>query len=61
MWRSADIARINHPASPEFYQRKRGAGTTHAAALLAIPRRQAKVVYSLMKNHTHDVEPNPSR
>lgn len=59
MWRSADIARLTHPASRDFYQRKRGAGKTHAAAMLALSRRRARVVYSLMKNHAHYVEPTP--
>ena len=59
MWRSADIARLQHIPSRDFYQRKRDAGKTHAAAMMALSRRRARVIYSLMKNQTPYVENAP--
>jgi transposase len=59
MWRSADIARLTHPASRDFYQRKRAAGKTHAAAMLALARRRARVIHALMKHRTRYAEPSP--
>lgn len=51
LWRSADIARLNHPESRQFYQRKRDQGKNHQAAMMALTRRRAKVLFALMKNN----------
>jgi transposase len=57
LWRSADIARLNHPDSRAFYDRKRAQGKTHNAAMMALTRRRARVIYALMRDRTDYQQP----
>ena len=57
MYRSADIARVSHPASRTYYNRKRAEGKRHTAAVLCLARRRCDVIYALLRDQQPYREP----
>lgn len=57
LWRSADMARVGHPASRDFYNRKRDQHKKHGAAVMALARRRARVMFALMRDQVEYQEP----
>ncbi|MGC5172078.1 IS110 family transposase [Microbacterium sp. DT81.1] len=47
----------NSPASRAFYDRKRAEGKSHKQALIALARRRMNVIWAMLRDNTHYVEP----
>ncbi|SFT93205.1 Transposase IS116/IS110/IS902 family protein [Arthrobacter sp. ov118] len=58
LFRSAWIASCHHPASKAYYQKKRGQGKKHNAAVICLARRRCDVIYSMLRHGTfYDEKP----
>lgn len=47
----------NSPSSRAFYDRKRAEGKSHKQALIALARRRINVIWTMLRDNTHYVEP----
>ncbi len=47
----------NSPASRAFYDRKRAEGKSHKQALIALARRRMNVIWAMLRDNTHYIEP----
>ncbi|MHA7156278.1 IS110 family transposase, partial [Arthrobacter sp. TMN-50] len=52
LFRSAWIASCHDPLSKAYYEKKRGQGKKHNAAIIRLARRRCDVIYAMLKNKT---------
>ncbi|MCI0144230.1 transposase, partial [Arthrobacter bambusae] len=52
LFRSAWIASCHHPASKDYYEKKRAQGKKHNAAVICLARRRCDVIFSMLKHGT---------
>ncbi|MHA7156403.1 IS110 family transposase, partial [Arthrobacter sp. TMN-50] len=52
LFRSAWIASCHDPLSKAYYEKKRGQGKKHNAAIICLARRRCDVIYAMLKNKT---------
>ncbi|SDN04208.1 IS110 family RNA-guided transposase [Allokutzneria albata] len=55
----AAFAALHDPTSRAYYDRKRGEGKKHNAALICLARRRCDVLYAMLRDHTRYQHPHP--